>query len=217
MRDEHAGCGMRQRRQSRAAAVSAALLLAALSPGLTAPALAHTELISSDPPPGSQLDSPPERLVLTFGADLASSFSSLAIRVDNGEATPVDARVEGPRLIAETTAAASSVAADGDPATWAALYRVVTADGHPISGEVTFSVVRASEGSLPPTEVPAAGPPPSPVPAAGATTPTPAIAVGADVDRLPWGPVTGLGALTVGLVSWVLLAARTRRRSSAEG
>lgn len=109
------------------------------------PAHAHDSLIGSDPASGSALDAAPEQIVLEFSGNLMTlGDSSAAVVVsdsegrDWAESAPV---VEGREA---TIALADGMPADDYEVAW----QVVSEDGHPISGVVTFTV----EGAPQPTE-----------------------------------------------------------------
>lgn len=95
------------------------------------PAQAHTSLVSSDPADGSRLDAPPEQVVLTFSENLRQpSEASLVV---DGEAVDASVEVDGSRVLVSPTGDAS----DGS---YQVHYRVVSADGHPVTGTVAFAV-----------------------------------------------------------------------------
>lgn len=176
-----------------------------------APASAHDELVSSDPAAGTSVDVLPAQLVLTFSAELLSDGSSTVIQVtDAAGASVTDA---APAVSGNTVTQPLSGSASG---TVSVLWRVVSSDGHPISGEFAFDVAAAA---APVATAPVASPTPSasaPEASASATeTPSPtasaAPAGSSGVDPLPW--VLGGVALiiVIGLVVW-LLGARARQQ-----
>lgn len=211
----------RIRRTRRAVVVAAvsALVLAGFSPGA---AYAHTELVASEPSPRAQLESPPTRVVLTFNAELEPAFASAALVQGSSKPRALTPNVDGVRLVAEVRPTTSPTAASADAVPWTLVYRVVSVDGHPISGQVAFSVLPTSEpapaqdGSSAAT-TPASAPPdaalavPEAAPAVPLTAPTAAPASGASTRPLPWRSMAALGLLTVVLLSALTIAARTRR------
>jgi len=113
------------------------------------PASAHAELASSDPAQGAAVDALPGTVELTF-TEVVGSPASVAITgpgdvsVADGDPEVVDRVLTQP------------VAADGAPAgEYAMSYRVTSADGHPISGTVTFTVGEPGTGAA--NDVSAAG------------------------------------------------------------
>jgi copper resistance protein C len=143
------------RLRSSAAAITTVVALAALTmigtvAGSAVPASAHAELISSDPESGAVLDQAPESVTLTFEEDLRPEGRALVVtapddaRVDRRSTLTVDGPVMRVTLDPLTAAGVYRVA-----------YRVVSADGHPVSGEYTFTY-RGPGGSSPSTSGPAA-------------------------------------------------------------
>ncbi|GAA3525159.1 hypothetical protein AFL01nite_14040 [Aeromicrobium flavum] len=123
------------------------LLVTAVLFGWSMPAQAHTSLISSDPTAGSRTEEVPDRIVLTFSEDLRQP-SEASLIVD-GSALGAEVKVDGPRLVVVPPADAAGGA-------YQVNYRVVSADGHPITGTHEFTVadqdaVVADEPSATPT------------------------------------------------------------------
>lgn len=121
------------------------LVLVALL-ALAGPAAAHTSLVSTDPGDGTTVDTAPEQVVLTFSENLREP-SEASLMVD-GDAVDADVAVDGPRLVV--------TAAQPAEGTHELNYRVVSADGHPVTGTTTFTV-RAS-GAAPAVEPTASEP-----------------------------------------------------------
>ncbi|MCC4907637.1 copper resistance CopC family protein [Microbacterium sp. cx-59] len=194
------------------AAVLAGLVLAlGMLWASAVPASAHDELSSSDPAAGSTVDVLPAQLVLTFSAELLSDGSSTVIQVTDAagsavtDAAPV---VEGTTVTQSLGGSATG--------TMTVLWRVVSSDGHPISGEYTFDVAAAPAPiASTPVASPSATATPSPATDAVAPAPSPSASVvpadPAGADPLPW--IIGAVALVVviGIVVW-LLGARARQQ-----
>jgi copper resistance protein C len=103
-------------------------------------AVAHAELIDSDPKDGATVKTLPDEVVLEFSEEVGSpAFVDVAAadgtKVTDGDPQVLGAKVEAP------------LAADGPSGTYTIAYRVVSADGHPISGELTFEVTTGSSGA----------------------------------------------------------------------
>ena len=99
---------------------------------------AHSDLISSDPAAGASLDQIPESFSLTFNEELISidgeSVNTLTLQGIDGKRYELLApTVVGAVLSAELSAA------EYPAETYLLSYRAVSADGHPITGEITFS------------------------------------------------------------------------------
>lgn len=101
-------------------------------------AQAHSDLISSDPVAGASLEQIPESFSLTFNEELISidgeSVNTLTLQGIDGKRYELLApTVVGAVLSAELGAA------EYPAETYLLSYRAVSADGHPITGEITFS------------------------------------------------------------------------------
>ncbi|MFC9585934.1 copper resistance CopC/CopD family protein [Streptomyces yangpuensis] len=110
--------------------------------GGAAPALAHTALSASDPADGSVLQTPPRQVTLTFTESI--SFPDEALRV----LSPANERVNPrPAQHADGKANTARVDLSGElpEGTYTVAWRVISADGHPISGAFTFSLGRPSQ------------------------------------------------------------------------
>lgn len=146
-------------RARTAAALAAALLLVA-PVALAAPAAAHDELLSTDPADGASLAEAPSVITLTFGED-AQKLGTAVVVTDSAGAKLNDGptAVDGPLVTQAITAptAAGEVRVS---------YRVVSSDGHPVTGTIRFVVTAAPS----PTAAPSSSAPASPT--AEASTPT---------------------------------------------
>ncbi|MFF4388726.1 copper resistance protein CopC [Streptomyces sp. NPDC001552] len=109
--------------------------------GGAGPALAHTALSGSDPANGSVLQAPPRQVTLTFTESI--SFPDAALRV----LSPANERVN-PRPAQHADGKGNTARvelSDGLPeGTYTVAWRVISADGHPISGAFTFSIGKPS-------------------------------------------------------------------------
>ncbi|WKD31126.1 copper resistance CopC/CopD family protein [Streptomyces xanthophaeus] len=123
------------------ALVAALFALFALILGGAGPAFAHAGLSGSDPAEGSVLETAPKQLTLTFTESV--SFSEDSLRVlspENERANPRPAQHADGK---ENTARVELP--DKLPrGTYTVAWRVVSADGHPISGAFVFSIGQPS-------------------------------------------------------------------------
>ena len=96
-------------------------------------ATAHSELLESNPVADSTVAELPAAVILTFNQDIQPEFSTVTLTDSNGTNWIPDApTVDGPRVRATIDATApASVYTVG--------YRVLSADGHPISGSFAFT------------------------------------------------------------------------------
>ena len=102
-----------------------------------APAAAHAELSGTEPPAGAQLETSPEAVVLTFTEPVEAETG--AVQVFDGDGDRVDdGDVQG-------DGSAVRLPVDLDDGGYVVTYRVVSVDGHPISGGFTFRVGQEAE------------------------------------------------------------------------
>ncbi|MFF3018527.1 copper resistance CopC/CopD family protein [Streptomyces sp. NPDC057939] len=114
----------------------------ALILGGAGPASAHASLSGSDPADGVVLKTPPRQVTLTFTESV--SFSEDSLRVlspDNERANPRPAQ----HADGKDNTARVELSAELPQGTYTVAWRVVSADGHPISGAFVFSVGKPSE------------------------------------------------------------------------
>jgi len=177
---------------------------------LVSPARAHAELTSSDPQDGATLASAPSTISFTFGEEILPQGNAVTLTdVAADERLPLGpAEVDGDTV--SVTWPESSPAGE-----FRAAFRVVSADGHPISGTITFTVEQAvgadpATGSATQSAAPSATPSPAPSPS-GTVAPgtiSEKAAVGSDSGMTVWVVGIGVAALVaMGVAVW------TRRRS----
>jgi copper transport protein len=144
--------------------------------GLASPAFAHAQLLETSPTSGAVLPTPPAQVVLTFGE--AVQAPPTAIEIFSADGRQLHTGPAGhPASRPDQVAVALSGSLKG---TYVVSWRVISADTHPVQGAFTFSVGAPSEGT----------------------------GVGALEERLLAArhPSQGLGALTGGLRTLILLA-----------
>lgn len=101
-----------------------------LGPG---PAAAHTGLATSMPTDGEVLAAAPEEVALTFTEELQPNFVQVAVTTADGGSVSAGATV------VEGAVVRQQVRID-DADFYVVAYRVVSADGHPVSGQLSFSL-----------------------------------------------------------------------------
>ena len=100
----------------------------------TTPALAHAQLVKASPADGASLTSAPSKVVLTFSENIQQRFARVSVTkadgttVSSGEPS-VDGAVVTQRLANSLTSGR-----------YATRFRVVSADGHPVSDTLAFSL-----------------------------------------------------------------------------
>jgi methionine-rich copper-binding protein CopC len=125
----------------RKALVTLALTVVAML-GTATPALAHNILISSDPAQGAHLDAGPGRITLTFDAPVQpGDVNQVAVTgPDGNQWTDGGAQVSSNVV----TAALRPLGPAGD---YTVGYRILSADGHPVSAEFKFSLTKPGNGT----------------------------------------------------------------------
>jgi methionine-rich copper-binding protein CopC len=99
-------------------------------------AAGHAGLAFSNPEDGATLDVAPEEVVLTFTEELLSDL--VEISVLDSQDNPVVV-TEVPQTPPPGTDVKVPWPADLPPGEYSVAFRVVSADGHPVTGRVTFS------------------------------------------------------------------------------
>ena len=107
-------------------------------------AQAHTELVSTDPADGAVLTAPPSRVTLTFSEDLLPGSNTISInRPDGSVAASASVEPNGSSVSmpwpADVTSGPVQIA-----------YRVVSGDGHPVTGAIAITIATAGGASAGP-------------------------------------------------------------------
>lgn len=89
-------------------------------------------LVSATPADGSTTARPPERVELTFSEEVDARFVQLAVL------GPDAAPVTSGSPVTEGTAVSAGLGASLPPGEYGVSFRVVSADGHPVAGELRF-------------------------------------------------------------------------------
>lgn len=105
---------------------------------VAAPAGAHASLVSTDPVEGSVLDQAPEVITLTFNEPVTLSAASARLYDATGEEVASQAR-SSDEIVSVMPGETM------ENGTYVLSYRVISADAHPISGSLIFSVGAPSE------------------------------------------------------------------------
>lgn len=153
----------------RSVALLIACLATAIAPVLVwaAPASAHAGLVSSDPRDGAELMAPPAGVTLTFTEDLMPDFVAFSVTDSANEPVAVSGlEILGPTVSFDWPATAPA-------GSYVVSFRVVSSDGHPVEGAITFSYLAPSPSPTPtPTPSPTS-PSPTPDPTTASPTPSP--------------------------------------------
>ncbi|HEY8373803.1 MAG TPA: copper resistance CopC family protein [Pseudonocardiaceae bacterium] len=131
------------------------LVFAALALLLGAgPAAAHNVLVGSDPAKGSTVDTAPQQVRLTFDQPVQGGVegaNTITLTGPDGNRWQVgEVQVEGSSVTAP-------VGPLGPAGEYTIGYRILSADGHPVSGTVTFTLTTPGTGSPLPAQDEATG------------------------------------------------------------
>ncbi|KQQ51369.1 MULTISPECIES: copper resistance CopC family protein [unclassified Plantibacter] len=191
-------------RLRRLALLLAASVLAVAIP-LTlgaAPASAHDQLLASTPGDGAALDASPTEVTLQY-SDSVLTIGAIVLLVDQDEHN----WITGEPILngSDVTARIDDTLPTG---AYEIRWRVVSADGHPISGLIPFTV-----GDAAPVESAPATTTPSPSAAAATDT------AGPEDDAAALRPVLiGIGGAAIAVLAfWAFTVWRKRRPSAASG
>lgn len=139
------------------------LLLACLALlGLSTPAFAHTDLISSDPAKGAQLAAAPTQVTLTFSEPAAVDTAEISVTAPGGAKWTVGT------ITARDASLVVPVQGGGPAGQYVIDYAVTALDGDVVTGQVPFTLTAAAAQPEPPAATTAA-----PAPAITTTEPVP--------------------------------------------
>lgn len=183
-----------------ATATALAALLLVLGGG---PAAAHTGLQSSTPGDGEILTAAPDAISLTFSSAVASEFAQVAVTGPDGQS------VTAGEVVIDGAVVSQPISTSGDGA-YVVAYRVVSDDGHPVSGQLSFTLADGAATESAPAQPTLVN---TPAPAPDATT---AVSPAADSGDGSNGAVWLLLA-AVALAFVVATGLALRRRSDTGG
>ncbi|MGW4482712.1 copper resistance CopC family protein [Amycolatopsis sp. NPDC004368] len=131
--------------------------------GTATPALAHNVLIGSDPTDGASLAAGPAKVTLTFDQYVQDGdVNQIAVTGPDGNQW-----AEGPVTV-ENNVISAPLRPLGPAGKYTVGYRILSADGHPVSGEIPFTLTTAGTGT--PAKVDAAKAAGAPASAATSST-----------------------------------------------
>jgi copper transport protein len=143
-------------RSSRRCGVARLLLAALLLPlsfvlvlGAASPAAAHATLISTDPAEGAVLETTPAEVTFTFNESVIGVPAGIQVFDATGAEVASKASVRKAQLVVELQEEIEGTAV--------IVWRLVSADGHPIGGSLSFSVGEPSKDVVVPTATADAG------------------------------------------------------------
>jgi len=190
----------------RAAAVALVALGAAIA--VPAPASAHDQLVGTDPADGATLTALPAQITLTFSDAVLPDPGATAVEVTDPAGAPVadgEATTDG----ATVTQTLRADAADPN-GRYTVAWKVVSSDGHPVSGTFAFTVAGAPIATPTPTTTPTASSSPTPTESA---LPGPPMEAQGGIPTWVW---VVLGVLVVAAMGAVVAVLVARARGSRD-
>lgn len=196
------------------ALLTALLVALGVTLAAAAPAQAHDELIGADPAPDSSVDTLPAQLTLTFSAEIADDEGASVVEVTDasGAALVAGAPTVSDNVLTQPLEGAASGAVT-------VRWKVVSSDGHPISGEFGFTVAGAPSPTPTATATSAPTPTESTAPTASATA-IPTVAPDETAGAAPVWPwvVAGLVVLALaGAIAYLVVSRSRREKALADG
>ncbi|GAA3751926.1 copper resistance CopC family protein [Salinactinospora qingdaonensis] len=201
------------RRHGALPAFLAAMLLLVLGPAPAAQA--HNALISSFPEDGATVDSMPERVTLTFNAEVGEGGNGIVVTGPQGASySEGDVSIDG----SKASVALAPLQSAGE---YTVSYRIISADGHPLEDELTFTLpeqaVAAPQETAQETaadSTPTSAAPDEPHPDATSTSLTADEASETSSPTSAMGPVVGAIVAIAIVALIVILLIRIRRGGS---
>jgi len=194
-------------------ALAATLLAAVLVLLSPLSASAHDALVSSSPAADESVETVPAELTLTFSAKLIDGEGATEVVVtdpDGASITEGTATVDGAIVT-------QPLQGSGPAGEYHVVWKVVSSDGHPTSGEYSFTVTVGDDGAA--TESPSAAPttaaPTTSESAAPEATTTPAADSGDSSGASAWIWVLSIGGILVIVALMLWYTMRARRKGPA--
>lgn len=207
-----------RRRSTTPVALAAALLSAFLI--LVAPlsASAHDSLLASSPEADGTVDTLPSALTLTFSAKLIDGEGATEVVVTDASGASV---TDGPATV-DGAIVTQPLVAEAAAGTYRVVWKIVSSDGHPTSGEFSFTVANSSV-TEPPVETPETTPSTAQTVSPTAETPTPSPVAtpdeGSSASNWIWLlAILGILVIVVAVViAFALRGRRTGTEDAADG
>ncbi|WP_237167021.1 copper resistance CopC family protein [Mycolicibacterium fortuitum] len=102
---------------------------------------AHTTLVESSPAADARLAEAPQELVLTFNEPIGQAFAVIRVVGSDGQ------KVDGNRATVSGSTATTAINKGAAPGRYTVTYRVVSADGHPVTGRYAFTVAPSTSST----------------------------------------------------------------------
>lgn len=189
-------------------ALAAALLAAFLVLFSPLSASAHDALVSSSPAADSSVETVPSDLTLTFSAKLIDGEGATEVVVTDPSGATV---TEGPATV-DGAIVTQPLSGSGPAGAYHVVWKVVSSDGHPTSGEFSFTVTAGDEAATDaPTTAPATTAPATAAPTDQTPTPaSPAPTAPDDAGASAWIWVLVVLAvlIVIGVAVWLTMRRR---------
>jgi methionine-rich copper-binding protein CopC len=187
------------------------LVVLVLSAG---PADAHTALVSSDPAASETRATAPQLITLRFSESMNPDLSTIALTIDGTSrgTLHVTSGDSSDQLVAALRRTGEAL--EGQDTTtaraWRIDYRVVSADGHPVTGTIEFSLAPAEPAASPTPLPPVTTGPPAPEPRGLEDADNRSEGVGTATGAAQWQAPTLVAVLALLLLGALGLAVRQR-------
>ena len=199
------------------AATTAMLFL--LSVLMAPTASTHADLQVSTPEDGESLEIAPEEIRLTFSEELFEELVEISILDAAGD---LYSTIEVEQTPPPGTDVIFPWPTQAPPGEYSIAYRVVSADGHPVTGTISFSYAATAPEPSTPEPTPSDSTPSAesstPAPSPTASTPSPSSATesstSSSTDSSSGAPLVILGVvLLLGVIATSAIIARARQRN----
>lgn len=169
------------------------------------PAWAHDTLVASNPRDGAVLDRAPSAIVLQFDQPVGRRFGRVVVSGPDG------ATYQDGQLQVSGSTVRQHLRALGPAGTYRIAWRVVSADGHPVSDTLAFRLRSAGPGA---GTTPGTTSSTTPSATASATSTAAAGDAGSGGSGPPWTPIVLVVVLVGLLAAGIGVTERHRRKTS---
>jgi hypothetical protein len=170
--------------------------------GSAGPAIAHNELIGSDPLDGATVATSPSQVRLIFNLPLRPGFSTVTVTGPHSSQWQAGPPAEAGAVVS------APVRALGPAGQYTIAYQVLSADGHPVRGAVRFTLTTPGSGTAAASPVQPGTDRPNPTGSHAAGPNAAAADTGSPSGTPMWPWLAGAGVL---LMAGVVVALRVGR------